>query len=415
MNILVVGTGAREHAICNSIKDAELYSIMSNKNPGIARISKYQISSEKDLQGVKKYAIDNKIDMAIIGPEAPLEMGIVNELNEVGIGCVGPTMEAARIETDKAFMRDLFETHNIGGSIVYKVFDNVEDAGEFIDDFDKDVVVKPVGLTGGKGVKIVGEHLEDGEAAKKYVDEIINNKISGYAQVVIEERLIGEEFTVQAFVDGDKILPMPAAQDHPHAYEGDKGPITGGMGSYSDATHLLPFLDHKSYYDSVKIMQDTVNAVKKEVEPYKGILYGQFMLCKDGPKLVEYNARFGDPEAMNVLPLLKTDFVEICEGIVDGNLKKAEFEHQATVCKYIVPKGYPETAKAGQILNVNETKINEEGGLVYYAAVNQKDDKIYEKATEFVKGNIYHRSDVGTAELVQKRIEHMNKIRYGSL
>ena len=438
MNILVVGTGAREHAICNSIKDAELYSIMSNKNPGIARISKYQISSEKDLQGVKKYAIDNKIDMAIIGPEAPLEMGIVNELNEVGIGCVGPTMEAARIETDKAFMRDLFETHNIGGSIVYKVFDNVEDAGEFIDDFDKDVVVKPVGLTGGKGVKIVGEHLEDGEAAKKYVDEIINNKISGYAQVVIEERLIGEEFTVQAFVDGDKILPMPAAQDHPHAYEGDKGPITGGMGSYSDATHLLPFLDHKSYYDSVKIMQDTVNAVKKEVEPYKGILYGQFMLCKDGPKLVEYNARFGDPEAMNVLPLLKTDFVEICEGIVDGNLKKAEFEHQATVCKYIVPKGYPETAKAGQILNVNETKINEEGGLVYYAAVNQKDDKIYtsasralglvgigdniseaeeicEKATEFVQGNIYHRSDVGTAELVQKRIEHMNKIRYGSL
>jgi phosphoribosylamine---glycine ligase len=438
MNILVVGTGAREHAICNSIKDAELYSIMSNKNPGIARISKYQISSEKDLQGVKKYAIDNKIDMAIIGPEAPLEMGIVNELNEVGIGCVGPTMEAARIETDKAFMRDLFESHNIGGSIVYKVFDNVEDAGEFIDDFEKDVVVKPVGLTGGKGVKIVGEHLEDGEAAKKYVDEIINNKISGYAQVVIEERLVGEEFTVQAFVDGNKILPMPAAQDHPHAYEGDKGPITGGMGSYSDATHLLPFLDHKSYYESVKIMQDTVKAVKNEVEPYKGILYGQFMLCKEGPKLVEYNARFGDPEAMNVLPLLKTDFVEICEGIVDGNLKKAEFEHQATVCKYIVPKGYPETAKAGQVINVNETKINEEGGLVYYAAVNQKDDKIYtsasralgivgigdniseaeeicEKATEFVQGDIYHRSDVGTAELVQKRIEHMNKIRYGSL
>jgi phosphoribosylamine--glycine ligase len=438
MNILVVGTGAREHAICNSIKNAELYSIMSNKNPGIARISKYQISSEKDLNGVKKFALDNKIDMAIIGPEAPLEMGIVNELNEAGIGCVGPTMEAARIETDKAFMRDLFETHKIGGSIVYKVFDNVEDAGEFIDDFEKDVVVKPVGLTGGKGVKIVGEHLEDGDAAKKYVDEIINNKISGYAQVVIEERLIGEEFTVQAFVDGDKILPMPAAQDHPHAYEGDQGPITGGMGSYSDATHLLPFLDHKSYNESVKIMQETINAVKKEAEPYKGILYGQFMLCEDGPKLVEYNARFGDPEAMNVLPLLKTDFVEICEGIVDGNIKKAEFEHQATVCKYIVPKGYPETGKAGQILKVNETKINQEGGLVYYAAVNQKDGKIYtsasralglvgigdniqeaeeicEKATEFVQGDIYHRRDVGTAELIEKRIGHMNEIRNGSL
>lgn len=434
MKILVVGTGAREHAICNAVKDAELYSIMSNKNPGISRISKFQISSEKDLIGVKKFALNNKIDMAIIGPEAPLEMGIVDELQNAGIGCVGPTKAAARIETDKAFMRDLFETHNIGGSVVYKVFDNIEDAGDFIDEFDQDVVVKPVGLTGGKGVKIVGEHLEDGEAAKKYVKEIIQNKISGYGQVVIEEKLIGEEFTVQAFVDGDKIVPMPAAQDHPHAYEGDQGPITGGMGSYSDKNGLLPFLDKNNYNKSVKIMQDTVKAVKNEVEPYKGILYGQFMLCKEGPKLVEYNARFGDPEAMNVLPLLETDFVDLCQEIVDGNLKSADFEKKATVCKYIVPKGYPESGKSGQILDVNESKINEQGGLVYYAAVNQKDDKIYtsasralglvgigntiaeaeevcENVTKYVKGDVYHRRDVGTADLIHKRIEHMETIR----
>ena len=434
MKILVVGTGAREHAICNAVKNAELYSVMSNKNPGISRISKFQISSEKDLKGVKKYALDNTIDIAIIGPEAPLEMGIVDVLQEAGIGCVGPTREAARIETDKAFMRDLFETHNIDGSIVYKVFDNVKDSNDFIDEFNRDVVVKPVGLTGGKGVKIVGEHLEDGEAAKNYVKEIIDNKISGYAQVVIEERLIGEEFTVQAFVDGDKIVPMPAAQDHPHAYEGDLGPITGGMGSYSDSNGLLPFLDKKNYEKSVKIMQDTIKAVKNEVGPYMGILYGQFMLCKDGPKLVEYNARFGDPEAMNVLPLLKTDFVDLCQGIVDGNLKKANFENKATVCKYIVPKGYPETGKPGKILEVNEARINEEGALVYYAAVNQKDDKVYtsasrslglvgigdtiaeaeeicEKVTGYVKGDVYHRKDVGTSKLIQKRIEHMKTIR----
>jgi len=434
MNILVVGTGAREHAICNAVKNADLYSIMSNKNPGIAQISKFQISNEKDLISVKEYALKNKIDMAIIGPEAPLEMGIVNELQSAGISCVGPTKEAARIETDKAFMRDLFNTYKIDDSIVYRVFDNFNDTKDFIDEFGQDIVVKPVGLTGGKGVKIVGEHLEDGEAAKNYVKEIINNKISGHAQVVIEERLIGEEFTVQAFVDGDKVIPMPAAQDHPHAYEDDQGPITGGMGSYSDKNGLLPFLDKKNYQISVKIMQDTVNAIKKEVGPYKGFLYGQFMLCKDGPKLVEYNARFGDPEALNVLPLLKTDFIGLCEDIIDGNLKTADFKRKATVCKYIVPRGYPETGKSEQIINVNESKINQEGALVYYAAVNQKNGKIFtsqsralalvgigdtlkeaeeicENATKHVKGDVYHRRDIGTANLIEKRIKHMTKIR----
>jgi len=435
MRILVVGTGAREHAICRAIgNEAELHSIMSNKNPGIARISKFKISSEKDIEAVKKYALDNRIDMAVIGPEAPLEMGIVDALQEAGIGCVGPTKEAARIETDKAFMRNLFEDHKIPGSLVYKVFDNTHDAGDFIEDFGEDVVIKPVGLTGGKGVKIMGEHLKDASDAKSYIKEIIDNKISGHPKVVIEERLVGEEFTVQAFVDGSHVVPMPAAQDHPHAFEGDQGPITGGMGSYSDKNGLLPFLDQKSYDESVKIMEDTVKAIKTEVGPYRGILYGQFMLCKNGPRLVEYNARFGDPEAMNVLPLLNSSFVELSEGIVNGNLKKADFESKATVCKYVVPRGYPETKAANQVLNVDEAKINDAGAIVYYAAVNQKDDKIYtsssralglvgigdsiaeaeeicEKVTGHVKGDVYHRSDVGTAELIEKRIRHMEKIR----
>jgi phosphoribosylamine--glycine ligase len=274
MRILVVGTGAREHAICQSIaKDAELYSIMSKHNPGISRISKFHISNENDIPSVEKYALENKVDMAIIGPEAPLEKGIVNSLEKKGIKCVGPTKEAARIETDKEFMRNLFQDYNINGSLVYKVFDNVQDAGKFIKDFDKDVVVKPIGLTGGKGVKIVGEHLKDAEDAKNYAKEVIDNKIGGHARVVIEERLIGEEFTVQALVDGDHLIPMPAAQDHPHAYEGDIGPITGGMGSYSDKNGLLPFLDKKSYLESVKIMEETIKAIKTEVGPYKGILY----------------------------------------------------------------------------------------------------------------------------------------------
>lgn len=437
MKILVVGTGAREHAICRAIEnDAELYSVMSKKNPGIARISKFKISDEKDIPTVKKYALDNKIDIVIIGPEAPLEVGIVNALQEEGLGCVGPTMEAARIETDKSFMRDLFEQYRIPGSLVYEVFDNAQEAGDFIDDFGKDVVVKPVGLTGGKGVKVMGEHLKDASDAKNYVKEVIDNKIGGHSEVVIEERLVGEEFTVQAFVDGEHVVPLPAVQDHPHAYEGDKGPITGGMGSYSSKDGLLPFLDKKDYEQSVKIMKKTVKSIKNEVGVYKGILYGQFMLCRDGPKLVEYNARFGDPEAMNVLPLLNSSFVKISQRIIDGNLRKADFENKSTVCKYIVPRGYPETAASGQVIDVDEARINDAGAIVYYAAVNQEDDKICtsssralalvgigetideaekicENVTAYVKGDVYHRSDIGTPELIEKRMKHMEKVRHG--
>jgi phosphoribosylamine---glycine ligase len=436
MKILVVGTGAREHAICQAAvedEETELYSIMSNQNPGIARISQYKIASENDLPAVRKFALENKVDLAIIGPEAPLEKGIVNSLEEAGIACVGPTREAARIETDKAFMRDLFDEHRIGGSLVYRVFEEAGDAAQFIDDFNQDVVVKPIGLTGGKGVKIVGEQLKDAEEAKSYAKEVIDTKMGGYAGVVIEERAIGEEFTVQAFVDGKNIAPMPVVQDHPYAYEGDQGPITGGMGSYSDTNGLLPFLDEKYRDMSVEIMKDTVKAINKEVGPYRGFLYGQFMLSKDGPKLIEYNARFGDPEAMNVLPLMQTNLVDICQGIIDGSLKGAEFSEKATVCKYIVPQGYPGKAVPNQVINVDEEKINENGTLVYYAAVNQKNqeiltsssralalvsmgdtiaeaEEICEASTEHVKGDVYHRQDVGTEKLIHKRIRHMQYI-----
>ncbi len=435
MKILVVGTGARENVICESLKDdAKLYSIMSNKNPGIARISEYKIADETDLESVKKFAIDNNVEMAIIGPESPLEKGIVDCLENSGIKCVGPTQSAARIETDKSFMRKLFEDYKIEGSLLYKVFDDHSDASKFIDEFEGDVVVKPVGLTGGKGVKIVGEHLKDSNQAKNYVKEVIDSKMGGFAKVVIEERLIGEEFTLQAFSDGNNLVPMPAVQDHPHAFEGDQGPITGGMGSYSDKGGLLPFLTKKDYEKAVNIMKNTIKAIKKESGPYKGFLYGQFMLCAEGPKLIEYNARFGDPEAMNVLPLIETNFLNICEDIVDGTLKNAKFRDEATVCKYLVPNGYPNSGKAGQVLDVNEEKIRKEGALLYYAAVNQKDHKIFtstsralallgigdsiseaEKTCEsvigYVKGDLFHRRDIGTAKLIQKRIDHIKKLK----
>lgn len=434
MKVLVVGTGAREHAIADALKgDVELYCYMSKVNPGISKIAEFAQGDEGEIEKVAKFAVDNNIDIAFIGPEAPLGKGIVDELEKNGISCVGPSQSAARIETDKSFMRKLFEDYDIEGSLVYKVFDNYDDVSAFLDDFDRDVVVKPVGLTGGKGVKIVGDHLKDNQEAKEYSKKVIDNAMGGFTQVIIEERLIGEEFTIQAFCDGIHLAPMPAAQDHPHAFEGDVGAITGGMGSYSDKGGLLPFLSQDGYDEAVKIMEATLKAIAKEAEPYKGILYGQFMLTADGPKLIEYNARFGDPEAMNVLPLLKTPLADVCQAIVDGNLDKVEFNDKASVCKYIVPDGYPETSHAGETIEVDEKAIEDLGAKVFYAAVGLEDDEIHlsgsralgivasgdsieeaekiaEKACACIKGNVYHRSDVGTTDLVNKRVEHMKEI-----
>ena len=434
MKVLVVGTGAREHAIADALKgDVELYCYMSKVNPGISKIAEFAQGDEGEIEKIAKFAVDNNIDIAFIGPEAPLGKGIVDELEKNGISCVGPSQSAARIETDKSFMRKLFEDYDIEGSLVYKVFDNYDDVSAFLDDFDRDVVVKPVGLTGGKGVKIVGDHLKDNQEAKEYSKEVIDNAMGGFTQVIIEERLIGEEFTIQAFCDGIHLAPMPAAQDHPHAFEGDVGAITGGMGSYSDKGGLLPFLSQDDYDEAVKIMEATLKAIAKEAEPYKGILYGQFMLTADGPKLIEYNARFGDPEAMNVLPLLKTPLADVCQAIVDGNLDKVEFNDKASVCKYIVPDGYPETSHAGETIEVDEKAIEDLGAKVFYAAVGLEDDEIHlsgsralgivasgdsieeaekiaEKACACIKGNVYHRSDVGTTDLVNKRVEHMKEI-----
>lgn len=434
MKVLVIGAGAREHAICDALKDdVDLYTYISKKNPGISKISTYHIGDEGEINKVAEYAKENNIEIAVIGPEAPLGKGIVDKLEEIGVKCVGPCQSAARIETDKSFMRNLFEKYDIEGSLTYKVFDNTKDLNEFLDSYNKDVVVKPVGLTGGKGVKIVGDHLKNNQEAKEYASEVIDNAMGGFAQVIIEERVIGEEYTIQAFSDGTHLAPMPAAQDHPHAFEGDKGAITGGMGSYSDVGGLLPFLSQENYDKSVKIMEDVITAIAKEAKPYKGILYGQFMLSAEGPRLIEFNARFGDPEAMNVLPLINTPMIKVCKGIVDGKLPKVEFKNLASVCKYIVPDGYPETKYAGEVIEVDEEAIEKLGAKVFYSSVSEEDgkiklsssramgivaqgesiseaEKIAEKACFYVKGNVFHRKDVGTKALIDKRVEHMREI-----
>ncbi|MGI6494072.1 MAG: phosphoribosylamine--glycine ligase [Candidatus Methanomethylophilaceae archaeon] len=243
MRVLTVGGGGREHAAVEAFHRAgsEIYAVMSNVNPGIvARAKKYALINEKDVERVRDFALENSVEMAFVGPEAPLEAGIVDALEKAGIPCASPTKAAARIETSKSFMRNLVKDHGIEGNLGFASFDNAKDAEEYLKKVDHEIVVKPIGLTGGKGVKVQGEHLHSFEDTMEYINEIFDNNIGG-AGVILEERAVGEEFTQMVFCDGRNIAPMPLVQDHKRAYEGDVGPNTGGMGSYSDADHLLPF------------------------------------------------------------------------------------------------------------------------------------------------------------------------------
>lgn len=438
MKVLVIGGGGREHAAVEAFhrSGAEIYCVMKNANPGIIRRCKdYLLCDEKDVAKVCEFAAKNGIKLGFVGPEAPLEVGIVDELEKKGVRCASPTKAAARIETSKSFMRDLVYRYGIEGNLAYASFSNAKDAEEYVKNVKHEIVVKPVGLTGGKGVKVQGEHLHSFEDIMGYINEIFDMNIGG-AGVILEERAIGEEFTQMVFCDGKNIRPMPLVQDHKRAYEGDQGPNTGGMGSYTDSDHLLPFITAEERKAALKIIQDIVDAMAKDGCPYVGPMYGQFMLTVNGPKIIEINARFGDPEAMNVLTLLKSDFTDICYRMATGTLTEdVEFYDQATVCKYVVPEGYGVKSVSGKKIEVDVQSIEDCGATVYFANVDQKDgvlltgtsrsvgvvgvgdsieeaERNCEKALKFVKcDHIAVRHDIGTRALVQKRVDHMKELR----
>ena len=291
-------------------------------------------------------------------------------------------------------------------------------------------MVKYDGLAGGKGVKVSGDHLHSHDEALEYCQELID----AGSKFVIEEKFIGQEFSLMSFCDGEHLQHMPAVQDHKRAYEGDTGPNTGGMGTYSDANHGLPFLTDDDITQAHEINIATAKALKGKCgEGYKGILYGGFMATANGVKLIEYNARFGDPEAMNVLSLLDSDFIEICNGVVDGNIDQVNvrFNNKATVCKYAVPKGYPDSPVRGQPVDISN--IENPDGL-FYASVDIQNGQLVEagsrtiavvgvgdtisaaerdaeKEVSSITGPLFHRADVGTNALIQKRVDHMNSLR----
>jgi phosphoribosylamine--glycine ligase len=428
MKILVVGGGGREHAIARALSrntETRIFSVMTRRNPGIAGSSqKVLIHRDTDIPEIIAFARKCEVDYAFIGPEAPLEAGIVDSLEETGVGCVGPTRSAARLETDKGFCRTMMERHGIAGCPRYRVFHDADEATEFIREFDGDLAIKPIGLTGGKGVRIMGEHL-DKAGAISYVKQLGGN-------VVMEERLIGEEFTLQAFVDGMHLVPMPIVQDHKRAYEGDQGPNTGGMGSYSMPDHSLPFITDRDVKKAEGIMKDAVATMGRIGQPYRGILYGQFMNTRNGPMVIEFNARFGDPEAMNVLSILESDLSDMVPRLTEGSLSSSRvtFGKKATVCKYIVPEGYPEAPVSGSPITIDDygtallyyANVTEEKGtlvtqtsrtLAFVGVADQlrEAEEIAERAVSSVMGRIRHRRDIGTEALLQRRIDHMKELQ----
>lgn len=438
VKVLTVGGGGREHAAVDALRrsGAEIYAVMKNANPGIIGCAeKYALIDEKNVDAVCKFAKENGVDVAFIGPEAPLEAGLVDALEKIGVKCASPTKSAARIESSKTFMRELVDKYKISGNLGFASFSDAKSAETYLKTVKGEIVVKPVGLTGGKGVKVQGEHLHSFEETMDYINEIFDNNIGG-AGVILEERAIGEEFTQMVFCDGKTIAAMPLVQDHKRAYEGDVGPNTGGMGSYTDSNHLLPFVTGAEKKEALRILQDIVDAMRKEGCPYRGPMYGQFMLTIDGPKIIEINARFGDPEAMNVLPILETSFSELCMEMATGKLRTdVVFKNKATVCKYVVPEGYGVKSKSGLPISVDEKKIIENGSVLFYANVDVVNGKLVtgtsrsigivgiadtieeaeensEKALKYVKGDaITVRHDIGKRELVQKRVDHMKELR----
>lgn len=438
VNVLLIGNGAREHVIAESImaspQSPRLFAYMKSRNPGIAKLCEdVSIGKYDNLDEIKAFAEANKIDFAIIGPEDPLNNGVVDALEEIGIKSVGPKKNLARLETSKSFTRLLLKKYNIPGNPKFKVFNSMEGVKEYLrDELKGEFVVKADGLKGGKGVKVSGDHLKTVEEGVKYAQECVDEA----GKVIIDEKLIGQEFSLMSFCDGKNTLDTVPVQDHKRAFNDDKGPNTGGMGSYSDADHLLPFLKKEDIEKASRINKMVAEALLQECgEQYKGIVYGGFIVTKDGVKLIEYNARFGDPEVMNVLPILKTDFVKICLAVMDGTLDKIkiEFAKKATVCKYAVPEGYPGNPVKNEKVDVSD--IEESGSLkMYYASIDERNGELYmtgsraigfvgigdnletaekiaEKAVNSVKGKVFHRTDIGTKALIHKRVEHMKRLR----
>jgi phosphoribosylamine---glycine ligase len=437
MKFLVVGGGAREHAIAATLgrAGAEVVVASANANPGIDAIARATARIDPtDGARVVEFARTERVAVAVIGPEAPLAAGVADALRAAQIPTVGPSRDGARIETSKVFCRELLARHGIAASPKVATPTSVEEVDPAIAELGVPFVVKPDGLTAGKGVWVQGSDFTDAKEGAVYAKSLL---LQG-GRVLLEEKLDGEEFSQMAFVTDSGIYPMPAVQDFKRALEGNRGGNTGGMGSYSQRDHLLPFLNAADRDAAIDILRRTVAALRAEGISYRGVLYGGFMLTARGPLLVEYNARFGDPEGINAMTLYEEgNFAEFLHGVATGRVDPnlVRFRLRSTVVKYVVPPGYGDHPKPGGLLEIDTGAIEAEGVHVYYGAVEAagpgtvrlgasrgvalvgEASAIHEAGTRVeaalthLRGDFYVRHDIGTKEDLARRVEHLRQLR----
>lgn len=349
MKVCVIGNGGREHALAWRLSISpsvtKVYAI-----PGSAAMSDCAELVGIDWQQsdhLINFLKDNQVDLVVVGPEAPLVAGLADELNKARIPVFGPSKAAAQLEGSKVFAKDLMKKYNIP-TAAYGVFHNVDDAKEFIRQTGAPIVVKADGLAAGKGV-VVAMTIDEANAA---VEDMLSGNRFGEAgsTVVIEEFMEGEEASLLAFVDGKTVVPMIASQDHKRIFDGDKGPNTGGMGTYAPAPVLTDALRNKAMKT---ILEPMVEAMQKEGMPYVGCLYAGLMITAEGPKVVEFNARFGDPETQVVLPLLDSDLGQIMMACATGTLTAdmVKWKDSSAACVILASKGYPETSSKGDVIH----------------------------------------------------------------